>query len=354
MANLELLRKNISPAITPWMDAMVHYACLGNCIYGGIGGSLSGSISGSTFTIQTGMGQAFGYQFRNSAVTTLQMTVTAGQTYQVGVSLYVNGSDESQDAMSFSYIQSLSKEPNKTEILTNGTSTSGSATFIPLWSVYIDANSANSTVETINVIDAGVAREAVNLIPGGIINGKKYSDIFNDFWNLQEITGDYQGNQVSYGITEKPGVRYSDEAGIASVCTHIGGNYAENSVDGNMKFPNGGYLGMMIPLFRNKAFDISSTSAQTIAFDNQLPSHVSQIVFIGKNGLELMRTTPLNSSSASVFFLDCYDSSDAVIKVTLGDTSLSIQKTGDSTRLFQSDEYSVLTAYAIATMGAIF
>lgn len=360
--DIQLLRKNNSPEITPWYDAMVHYMCLGNCIYSGIMNSCKPTIDAAsgTFTVDTGMGQALGYQFRITGLSTLSIPSSSYLNFSathkvntVGILLYVDGSDESKDTMTLEFRESSSLVPDKTEIIKDGTSTSGSATYIPLWT--ITSYSLLAFAETISLMEPAIAKNAENLTSSGKLNGVSFSSIFNNFWSLSTIKKDYEGNAVDMNITQKPGALYADHAGIASVCTHIGANESANHVDANLMTDSGGYLPQITPLFSYK--DISSTTDTPITFLNSLPSHCVSIVFVGRTGVELMRTGPASSAGGSTFYLDSYSIDNHHYRVALASDGKSLTvyaPTGDLTDLFNADEFTRVEAYAVSTLKDIF
>jgi hypothetical protein len=359
MASLELLRKNNSPSITPWMDAMIYYTCLGNCIYDGIlnSCSITFDISTNKATIETGMGQVLGYQFRNTSVSFAAIDssiVTAGNTFTVGLKLYVDPTDEANDTLFFSFRDGSNTIQSSNEILINGSSTSGVGTYIPLWVVIISSDKTTATCHYINLAKPGIAQKSMNLLKSGKVNGKDFLNIFNDFWNLKEITVDYLGSTISSGVMSQPGARKAEKAGVATLCTHIGGNYTENEVDANLQVGGKGYMNMILPLFSNQSLDLGVTTSQSIDLDNELPSNCVSVVFIGASGMELLRTTPKTSSNGSKVSLDSYNGQTDTVSVTLGTSKFVFKVGNDPKRLFGSSEFTKISAYAIYTMKAIY
>ena len=354
-SDLNLLRKNGSPEITPWMDAMERYISCGSGIYGGILGGMgitckSCSSTTAVFSVGTGMGQALGYQFTNPLEK--DFTFTYGGSSQsflasvsavIGVSLFV-GQDEANDTIAW-YAETYAgtmPSVSSSEILTEGYSKSGTATKIPLYKIHADIVE-NHTENIIRTITPGTYDNADNIRADGGIGNIPVKQLFNVFGNLGQVTKDYNGNTVSTGIAQMPGAIRSDSCATSLLTTHLGAYSTGNSIDSNLKVANAGYITLTRKLFTGKA--ISGTTSFTM--DSALPDHLLYISIYGKSGTELMRAKVSNGEE---FPIDSYDIINTpYMKGMINGTTFTatVATAGNVDTNANPDEFTSLSCYAV-------
>lgn len=353
-SDLNLLRKNGSPEITPWMDAMERYISCGNGIYEGILGGMaimckSCSSTTAVFSVGSGMGQALGYQFTNPLEKDFTFRYGSSPSFLflvsavIGVSLFV-GQDEANDTISW-YAETYTgtmPSVSSTEILTEGYSKSGTATKIPLYRIRATVDQQH-TENIIRTITPGTYDNAENIRADGGIGNIPVKQLFNVFGNLGQVTKDYNGNTVSTGIAQMPGAIRSDSCATALLTTHLGAYSDGNSIDSNFKVANVGYITLTRKLFTDKA--ISGTTS--INMDSALPRHLLYIAIYGKSGTELMRA---KVSDGEEFPIDSYDIVNSpYMKATIrGSTfTATLATAGNVDTNANPDEFTSISCYAV-------